>query len=106
MLELTIYGLMGLAGTLVIAFYCAYADEFSAVREKSSLDPINNAHLNASQMIETRTGSPRFRETVAKRQETVPAPLLLAKSPAETDSGAIHNDTFQSDRGRGEAFHG
>jgi uncharacterized membrane protein YuzA (DUF378 family) len=33
MLELTIYGLMGLAAMLVIAFYFAYGDEFSAVRE-------------------------------------------------------------------------
>ena len=44
MLELTIYGLAGLAAMLVIAFYFAYADEFSSAREKSSLDLISNAH--------------------------------------------------------------
>ena len=61
MLELTIYGLMGLAAMLVIAFYFAYGDEFPPAREKPSFDLINNAHLNDSQMIETGTGTPQFR---------------------------------------------
>jgi hypothetical protein len=40
------YGLMGLAAMLVIAFYFAYADEFSPVREQLSLDLVNNARLS------------------------------------------------------------
>jgi hypothetical protein len=43
MVEITICGLMGLAAMLLIAFYFAYADEFSPAREKSSLDPIDNS---------------------------------------------------------------
>ena len=66
MLELAIYGLVGLAAMLVVAFYFAYAGEFSSAREKSLFDLINNAHLNDSQIIETGTGSPRFRGTVGK----------------------------------------
>ena len=58
MLELTIYGLMGLAAMLVIAFFWAYGDEFSPARETSSFDLINNAHLNDSQMIEPGTENP------------------------------------------------
>ena len=58
MLELTIYGLVGLAAMLVIAFYFAYADEFSSAEEKSSFDLISNAHSNDSQMMEIGT-SPR-----------------------------------------------
>jgi hypothetical protein len=34
MLELTIYGLMGLAVMLVVAFYFAFEDEFSLARGK------------------------------------------------------------------------
>jgi hypothetical protein len=60
MLELTMYGLMGLAAMLVIAFYFAYGDEFPPVQETSSFDLINNARLNDSQMIETGTGNPRW----------------------------------------------
>jgi hypothetical protein len=41
MLELAIYGLVGLAAMLVVAFYFAYADEFSSAREKSLFDLIN-----------------------------------------------------------------
>jgi len=66
MLELTIYGLMGLAATLVIAFGFAFVDEFSPVRNKSSLYLMNNAHLDGSPMIETGTRIPRFRGTVGK----------------------------------------
>ena len=53
MLELTIYGLVGLAAMLIVAFCFAYADEFSPAREKSSFDLINNANLNDCQRIET-----------------------------------------------------
>jgi hypothetical protein len=53
MLELIIYGLIGLAAMLVIAFCFAYADEFSPLRERSSFDLINNANLNDCQRIET-----------------------------------------------------
>jgi hypothetical protein len=66
MRELTICGLVGLTATLVIAFCFAYADEFSPARERSSFDLINNTHLNDSQILETGTGSPRFRGTVGK----------------------------------------
>jgi hypothetical protein len=37
MLELTMYGLVGLAAMLVIAFYFACRDEFPPVRENYSL---------------------------------------------------------------------
>ena len=57
MLELTIYGLVGLAAMLVIAFYFAYADEFSPVREKCSFDLIKNPHLSDTQMIGIETTS-------------------------------------------------
>jgi hypothetical protein len=60
MLELIMYGLMGLAVTLVIAFCFAFVDEFSPVRKKSSLCLMNNAHLDGSPMIETGTGNPQF----------------------------------------------
>jgi hypothetical protein len=56
MLELTMYGLMGLTAMLGIAFYFAYRDEFPPARETSSFDLINNAHLNDSQVIEPGTG--------------------------------------------------
>jgi hypothetical protein len=51
MLEITIYGLVGLAAMLVIAFYFAYADEFSPAREKPSFALINNPHLSDTQII-------------------------------------------------------
>jgi hypothetical protein len=57
MLELTIYGLVGLAAMLVIAFYFAYTDEFSSGQEKSSFDLINNPHLSDTQMIGSGTNS-------------------------------------------------
>jgi hypothetical protein len=66
MLELIMCGLMGLAATLVIAFCFAFGDEFSPVRNKSSLHLINDAHLDSSPMIETGTRIPRFRGTVGK----------------------------------------
>ncbi len=40
MLE-AIYGLVGLAAMLVVAFYFAYADEFSSAREKSLFDLVS-----------------------------------------------------------------
>jgi hypothetical protein len=66
MLELTMYGLIGLAAMLVIAFCFAYADEFSPLREQSSFDLIINAHSDDSRIIEAGVGSPRFRGTVRK----------------------------------------
>ena len=56
MLELTIYGLMGLAAILVIAFLSAFGDEFAPARETSSFDLINNPRLNDSQVMERGTG--------------------------------------------------
>jgi hypothetical protein len=49
MLELTIYGLIWLAAMLLIAFWFAYADEFSSPQEKSSFDLVNNARSKDSQ---------------------------------------------------------
>jgi hypothetical protein len=65
MLELAIYGLMGLAAMLFIAGWFAFADEFSAPREKSSVNRIKNAHWNDPQMIEIGTENPRVQGTVA-----------------------------------------
>jgi|HubBroStandDraft_6_1064221.scaffolds.fasta_scaffold02472_6 hypothetical protein len=62
--ELIMYGLVGLAATLVIAFCFAFVDEFSPVRNKSSLHLIHDAHLDSSPMIETGTRIPRSRGTV------------------------------------------
>ena len=67
MLELTIYGLMGLAVVLVIAFFFAFVDEFPAVREKVLVRSISNAHLHDSKLIESGMGSSQFRGTVAKQ---------------------------------------
>ena len=106
MLELTTYGLMGLAAMLVIAFYFAYGDEFPAAREKSSFDLINNAHSNDSQMIETGTGNPQFRRTVGKQQETATSFLLQTTPPTETGPCAIYSDSSQCDRGQVEIFDG
>jgi len=106
MLELTIYGLIGLAAMLVIAFFCAYGDEFSPARETSSFDVINNAHLNDSQMIETRWRIHNFGATVRKQQETAPASLLQTTSPAEPGAATIYSDSFQSDHGQVEILHG
>lgn len=38
MIELTIYGLAGMAAMLVVAFYFAYQDEFRLKRDRASLD--------------------------------------------------------------------
>ena len=61
MLELTIYGLMGLAAVLVAAFYFAYDDEFPSAEEMSSFNLVNNAHLDDSKSIEPGLGSGQFR---------------------------------------------
>jgi len=63
MLELAIYGLIGLAAMLSIAGWFAYADEFTSLREKFSFNRIKNAHVNDFQMIETGTGNPRAQGT-------------------------------------------
>jgi hypothetical protein len=106
MLELTIYGLMGLAAMLVIAFFSAFGDEFPPARETSSFDLISNARLRDSQMIESGTGNPQFRATIRKHQETASSSLLQTTSPAEPGPGAIYSDSFQSDGGQVEVFHG
>ena len=64
MLELTMYGLVGLAAMLVIAFGFAYADEFSSFREKPSFNRINGAHTSDFRIIKTGTGNPRVQGTV------------------------------------------
>jgi hypothetical protein len=65
MLELTIYGLMGLAAMLVIAFFSAFGDEFAPARETSSFNLTKNSHLNDSPLIEPGIRSPQFRGTIA-----------------------------------------
>ena len=57
MIELAVYGLMGLAAMLFIAGWFAYADEFLSSR-------IKEAHWNDSQIIEAGTDS-RYRGTVS-----------------------------------------
>jgi hypothetical protein len=89
MLELTMYGLVGLTVMLVVAFFCAFGDEFSPVREKSAVDLISNAQLHGSQMIELRPGSPRVQRIVRRTHETAPAPMLQNTSAPETGLGAI-----------------
>jgi hypothetical protein len=64
MIELAIYGPIGLAAMLFIAGWFAYADEFSSPREKSSFNRIKDAHWNDPQMIETGTRNPRVQGTV------------------------------------------
>jgi hypothetical protein len=105
MLELTIYGLGGLAAMLVVAFYFACADDFTPDREKSSLGPRKNAYSNDSQMIETGTGNLQFHRTVGKQKESTFA-RLRPMSPVETAPADIYSETFQSDRGQGAVFHG
>jgi hypothetical protein len=104
MLQLTMYGLVGLAAMLVIAFGVAYADEFSPAREQSSFDLINVAHLNDSPIIETERS--RLRGAVGKPQEASPVSLRQIISPPETGAGAICIDGFQRDRGQVEVSHG
>ena len=58
MMELTIYGLMGLAAMLVIAFCPVYADELSPLREQSSYEPNNNAHVIDPPAIKAGMWSP------------------------------------------------
>jgi hypothetical protein len=66
MLELTMYGLIGLAVMLVIAFCFAFADELSPAQGSFSLRLINNKHLNDSQMTETGQTNPRLGRMVQK----------------------------------------
>jgi hypothetical protein len=100
------YGLTTLAAIVVTAFCFAYADELPPALEKSSFDPINNAHLTVSSMIETRIGNPRIRATDDQRQETGQRSLLQKTSLAEKTTSTIYSDSFQDDRGPLEAFHG
>ena len=105
MLELTMFGLTGLAAMLVIVFCFTCADDFAPAREKSSFDLVNNAPLNNSQMMETR--NLRFQETAVKRQENAaPASWLRTTSPAETGPAAIYSDCVPSGQGQEEVFHG
>jgi hypothetical protein len=105
MLELTIYGLAGLAAMLVVAFFFAYADDFAPAREKPSFGRRKNRYLNDSRMIEIGTGNPPVWGTVGNQQESTPA-YLRTLSPAETGPAAIHSISFQSNRGQREASHG
>jgi hypothetical protein len=106
MLELTIYGLTGLAAMLVVAFYFACADDFAPDREKPSRGPRKNTYLNDSQIIETATGNLGFRRTAGNQEQTVLMFLLQTLSLAETGPAAICSISCQSNRGQGEAFHG
>jgi hypothetical protein len=104
MLELTIYGLVGLAAMLIVAFCFAYADDFSPAREQSPFDLIDDAHLNDAQIIET--GSAQLRGTVGMQRETSPSSLPQLTSRPETSHGVIWIDGFQSDRGQLEVLNG
>ncbi len=75
MLELTIYGLTGLAAMMVIAFCFACGNDFLSALEKSSFDLINNARVNDCPMS------------------------------VETGPGGMQRDSFQNDREPVEAFH-
>jgi hypothetical protein len=103
MLELTIYGLTGLAAMLVVAFFFAYADDFAPAREKPSFGRRKNRYLNDSRMIEIGTGNPPVWGTVGNQQEST---RICEHSPAETGPAAIHSISFQSNRGQREASHG
>ena len=103
MLELTTYGLVGLAAMLIIAFYFAYSDEIPSVRETSLFDLVTNAHLR-SQMIETGAEISQYRRTIGKQQDAT-ASLPQTIAPAERRPGAIYSDNYQNDRGQAEVFH-
>jgi len=68
MLELTVYGLVGLAAILVVAFILRYDDEFPSAGETFQFNLINNADLNDSKSIEPGIGSAQFRGTVVERE--------------------------------------
>jgi hypothetical protein len=106
MMKLISFGLMGLAAFRVMAFCFAYRDKLPPVREKSAFYLFDDADSNDSPMIDTGVGIPRFRGRVGKQRETARASLLQTTSSAETGSGAICSDGFQSDRGQVEGFHG
>jgi len=106
MLELIIYGLIGLAAMLVIAFFSVFGDEFPPAQETPTFKLINKAHLKVSQMIEGGTENPQFRATVRKQVETASSSLLQTTSPAEPGPGAIYSDSVQRDGGQVEVFHG
>jgi hypothetical protein len=101
MLELIIYGLMGVAAVLVISFCLAFGDELSRVEGKSPVDPVHNAHLN-----DTRTGNSRVRGTVRTPQETTSTCLLQATSDTEADNGTVQGDGRRSLAGQIEGLHG
>jgi len=106
MTKLISFGLMGLAALRVMAFCFAYRDRLPPVREKSAFYRFDDTDSNDSPMIEIWVGVPRFRRTGGKQRTTAPASSLETTSPAETGSGAIGSDGFQSDRGQVEGFHG
>jgi hypothetical protein len=98
MLELTIYGLVGLAAMLVIAFYFAYADEFSSTREKSSFDLINNPYSNDAQMMEIGKTPPNAMANSNCRQTNYELPPMCRSRPP------ISRDQGQRNRGRAHAI--
>jgi hypothetical protein len=75
MLELTSYGLTGLAAMVDLAFCSAYGDEFRPTSLKSSFDLIDNARLND-------------------------CPISVAKGP-----DSVQRNSLQTDCGPAEAFH-
>ena len=99
MLELTTYGLVGLAAMLIIAFYFAYGDEIPSARETSLFDLVTR-----SQMIETGKEISQYRRTSGKQQDAT-ASLPQTIAPAERRPGAIYSDNCQSGGGQVEMFH-
>jgi len=65
MLELTAYGLFGLAAMPVVAFYFAYGDESASVRTALSLGLLNEVQVINSRITRTRT--PPNREPICKQ---------------------------------------
>jgi hypothetical protein len=57
MVEVTNYGLIGLAAILVAAFYCAYIDEAPALGTNKLLSFVTGAKMNSSRLVEARVAT-------------------------------------------------
>jgi hypothetical protein len=101
MLDLIIYGLIGVAAVLVISFCLAFGDELSPVARTFSVEPVNNAHVN-----DIQTGHPRFRRTVRTQQETVSTCVLQTTSGTEDDKETIYGNGCRNLSGQVEGSHG
>ena len=57
MVEVTNYGLIGLAAILVAAFYCAYVDEAPALGTNKLLSFVTEAKMNSSRLVEAKAAT-------------------------------------------------